>query len=393
MWEQIRSNRWRSNVLVAAMAAVLASLGYVAGEWALGGGGGPVGLLFGLAVLGVQLAVYATAGEAIVLRSAGARPLAREDSPRLWNVVEEMAIAAGLPRPPRVYLIDDPAPNAFAVGRRPEEAAIAVTTGLMIRLNRDELQGVVGHEVAHIGNRDVQFMTLAAVLLGSVVILSDVLWRSMRYGGRSWRRSRSRDGTGHAIVAVAALVLAVLAPLLVRILYFATSRRREYLADASAAQFTRYPEGLASALEKIAQAPARPVAANAVTASMFIVNPLQAGDRGLFATHPPTSERIRILRGMAGAGLADYEAAYRRLRGGRVIGPRSLASAGALRIRPPSEEGPVATRAQVREIVHRLGDYRTIRCPCGATVSVPQPYEREEVRCIRCGAVHRVVRG
>jgi heat shock protein HtpX len=393
MWEQIQSNRVRSVALVIAMAAVLAALGYAGGEGLIGEGAGFLGLLVGLGIVGVQLAVYSAAGEAIVLRTVGARPMAREDSPRLWNVVEEMTIAAGLPRPPRVYLIDDPAPNAFAVGRRPETAAVAVTTGLMIRLNRDELQGVVGHEVAHVHNRDVQFMTLAAVLLGSVVILSEVLWRSMRYGGRSWRRSRSRDGGGQAIVVAAALLLVVLAPLLIRILYFAVSRRREYLADASAAQLTRFPEGLASALEKIAQAPPRLSVANAVTAPMFIVNPLHSSGReprGMFATHPPTSERIRILRSMAGAGLADYDAAYRRLHGGGVMGRRSLASAGAEPIRAPSREGPVITAGEVREIAHRLDGYGTIRCQCGATISVPDLYERKEIRCIRCGAVHPV---
>lgn len=394
MWEQIQSNRVRSAALVVVMTAVLAALGYAGGE-AVIEGGGFLGLLVGLGVVGLQMAVYSAAGEAIVLRTLGARPLARDDSPRLWNVVEEMTIASGLPRPPRVYLIDDPAPNAFAVGRRPETAAIGVTTGLMIRLNRDELQGVVGHEVAHVHNRDVQFMTLAAVLLGSVVILSEMLWLSLRFGGRSWRRGNSRNGGGQALVLAAALVLVVLAPLLVRILYFAVSRRREYLADASAAQFTRYPEGLASALEKIAQTPSRLAVANAVTAPMFIVNPLHASGReprGLFSTHPPTGERIRILRSMTGAGLADYEAAYKGLHGGSVIGRRSITSAAAERIRPPSSEGPVVTARQAREITLRLDGYRALRCPCGATISVPNPYEREEVRCIRCGAVHPVPR-
>ncbi len=197
----------------------------------------------------------------------------------LFNVVEEMAIASGLPMP-KVYIINDPAPNAFATGRNPKTASVAVTAGLLGRLNRDELQGVVAHEMSHILHRDILFVTLAGIMLGSVVLLSQVFLRGMMYGGGSRRRFSSGGGKGGggaaAILLIIAIVVAILAPIMTQLLYFALSRRREYLADAGAVRLTRYPEGLASALEKIANDRAPQLAsANKVTAPMFIVNPFK----------------------------------------------------------------------------------------------------------------------
>ena len=391
MWEQIQANRRRSAVLITGMALVLIALGYVAGELILGPGGGIFGTGFALILWGIMMAVYFSSAESVLLLGTHARELQREDSPRLFNIVDEMKLASGLTFTPRIFLIDDPSPNAFAVGRKPETSAVAVTTGLVHRLSRDELQGVIAHELGHLKNRDVQFMTLAAVMLGSIVILAEIVRRWMWYGGRNRRRSNSRGGgQGQIVILVIALVFAILGPLMAQLLYFACSRKREFLADASAAQFTRYPEGLASALEKIATA-ASPVAfASKATAPMFIVNPLAAAGGGagsLFATHPPTSERIQILRAMTGASLADYETAYRRAAGGSLLSPATIKGGESQGIRAPSDEGPVETQDTTRSISHRLHGYLRLPCACGLEISVPEGYEQDSIRCVRCGSV------
>ena len=391
MWEQIQANRRRSALLITVMAVVLLIVGYAGGELIVGPGGGIFGLLIALVVWGGMMLAYFTSAEDILMHGAYARELKREDSPQLFNIVEEMSLASGLGFMPRLYLIDDPAPNAFAIGRKPETSAITVTTGLLYRLNRDELQGVIAHEVGHLKNRDVQFMTLAAVMLGTTVILSEIIWRSMRYGGRGRSRSNSRGGgQAQLILFVVAIVFAILGPIMAQLLYFACSRKREYLADASGAQFTRYPEGLASALEKISQAHVPLSFASKATAPMFIVNPLSAaGDEpdSVFASHPPTSERIRILRSMTGASLADYETAYRRAKGGSLIGADTLRSAPQQSIRTASNEGPIQTRQDTHDLSHRSSGYLRLHCNCGLEISVPEGYEQDTIRCIRCGSV------
>ncbi len=390
MWEQIRANRRRSAVLITGMALVLVLLGGLAGGALAGSDGVVVGLGVALIVWGIQLAIYNTNAESVLLHGAFARELQRDDSPQLFNVVEEMKLAAGLPFMPRILLIDDPAPNAFAVGSKPENSAIAVTTGLLYRLNRDELQGVIAHEIGHLKNRDAQFMTLAAVMLGSIVILSEILLRSLRYGGRVRTRSSSRGGgQAQLILLLLAVVFAILGPLMAQLLYFACSRKREYLADACAAQFTRYPEGLASALEKIALARVPATFANKATAAMCIINPLAATGEGfdLFATHPPTVERIRILRSMAGASFAAYDEAYRRAKGAGLLGAQTLQADQPQPIRPPSPAGPIEERRDVRTMAYRAHGYLALHCNCGAEIHVPESYERNEIRCIRCGSV------
>ncbi|HUI07643.1 MAG TPA: M48 family metallopeptidase [Verrucomicrobiae bacterium] len=391
MWEQIAANRRRSAVLVAGMALILALVGYAGGELLAGPGAGGLGLLVALVVWGGMMIAYFTSAEDILMHGAYARELKREDSPQLFNIVEEMCLASGLGFTPRIYLIDDPAPNAFAVGRKPDSSAITVTTGLMYRLNRDELEGVIGHEVGHLKNRDVEFMTLAAVMLGSIVILSEIVRRSLWYGGRGRSRSDSRGGgEAQAIIVLVGLVFAILGPIMAQLLYFACSRKREYLADASSAQFTRYPEGLAAALEKISQAHVPLSFASQATAPMFIVNPLSAaGDEpdSVFASHPPTRERIRILRGMTGASFADYEAAYRRAKGGSLIGTGTLHSATPQNIRAPSTEGPIQTRQDTHHLAHRSFGYLRLHCNCGLDISVPEGYEQDTIRCVRCGSI------
>ncbi len=387
MWEQIQANKRRSVILITGMAMVLLVLGYVAGEGLIGSGGGLLGLLVALVIWGIQMGIYFTSAESVLLHNTFAKNLEREDSPQLFNVVEEMTLASGLGFMPRIYLIDDPAPNAFAIGRKPKDSAVAVTTGLMHRLNRDELQGVIAHEVAHLKNRDVQFLTLAAVMLGSIVILSEMAWRMMRYGGR--RRSNSRGGGQAQLIFLAiGLLFAILGPIMAQMLYFACSRKREYLADACGAQFTRYPEGLASALEKISNAAMSPAFTSKALAPMFIMNPLHLnGSTSLFATHPPATERIHILRNMAGASLADYETAYQHAKGGPLIGAASLKGTQPQEIRISSGEGPIEPRRSVTHLTQRLNGYLPIQCGCGLRVSVPEQYEQNELRCIRCGSV------
>jgi len=388
MWEQIRANQRRSAVLIVGMVGTLLLLGMLVGDtWA-----GPDGIVLGigaaLIVCGVQLGIYIAGAEALLLHGAFAKELKRDDSPQLFDIVEEMQIASGLPFLPRIHLIDDPAPNAFAVGSKPANSAICVTTGLLHRLNRDELQGVIAHEMSHLKNRDVQFMTLAAVLLGSIVILSEIIVRTMRFGSRSRDRSESRGGgQAQALILVLALVFAILGPLMAQLLSFACSRKREYLADACGAQFTRYPAGLAAALEKISQANVPVSFAGKATAPLFIVNPLAADGEsaGLFATHPPTAARIKVLRGMTGASFAAYDAAYRQATGRGIIGTESLRADAPATIRPAAETGPITTRREVRDTAYRAHDYVAVHCACGAETNVPAGHTADGITCFRCG--------
>jgi heat shock protein HtpX len=232
----------------------------------------------------------------IVLSMAGAHPATREQYFDLYNIVENLAITAGLPMP-KLYVIDDPAPNAFATGRDKNHAVVAVTTGLLSIMNKSELEGVMAHELSHVGNRDMLVSTVAVVLVGFVTIASDMIIRMTLFGGRR------DDRNGSALFMVLGIALSILAPLLATMMQLAISRRREYLADASGALLTRYPEALASALEKL-QTHGRPMTkTSSAIAHLYISNPFgnsKVGKRigGLFATHPPLEDRIKILRQM-----------------------------------------------------------------------------------------------
>lgn len=235
--------------------------------------------------------------DTLVIKMSGAKPATREQYFDLWNAVENLSINAGLPMP-AVYVIEDPSPNAFATGRDKEHAAVAVTTGLLGILNKTELEGVIAHELSHIGNRDILLGTVVVVLVGFIAIASDFFLRMSFHGNNN-----NRDGRLGAIIMIIAIILAILAPIIAQVIKLAISRKREFLADASGALLTRYPEGLASALEKISAYPVGLSRVSTATAHLYIANPLKDGKAvsfmsKMFATHPPAEERIAVLRGM-----------------------------------------------------------------------------------------------
>ncbi len=331
MWEIIRKNQQKSLILIIGMGILLIVLGYLIGLSIDPVNGGVFGIVIALIIYFVQLIFAFSSGKSFMLRMNNAREVGPDDYPQLYNIVEEMRIAAGLPAMPKVYVIDDPAPNAFASGMNPDKSVVAVTTGLINMMSRDELQGVVAHEISHIINRDIRYMTLATIMVGTVAILSHVFLRSMMFsGGR--RSSSSGKGKGNAIMLVVAIVFAILAPIVIQLLYMAVSRKREYLADASAARLTRYPEGLASALEKIGGSSDDLKVADKSMAPMYIANPLKPKGqrlRNLSSTHPPLDERIRILRSMGqNYDYTGYQEAFQSVTNSKknIIPPSALKS-------------------------------------------------------------------
>ncbi len=412
MWEQIAANRRKSVVLVVMSGLLLLGFGFVLGEYFLSGGqpagaprnydGGITGaILTGFLWLFMTLGTWFK-GDHVLLSMSGARRIEKTDLPILFNVVEEMSLAAGLGKMPAVYVIDDPAPNAFATGRRPENAAVAVTSGLLRKLDRDELQGVIAHELAHIRNRDIQLMLFAGVLAGAIVILAEVGFRGMLFGGGHNRSRRSNSNDGGNIFAILAVVMMILAPIFARLIYLAVSRKREYLADASAATFTRYPEGLASALEKISQSHFQVVKANKASAPMYIINPLQRTGKvaaNLSSTHPPIDERVKILRSMGGSGFGSYDESYRRVRDakkGVLPGSALNAAADSGAIRQASEKslsGSASNREiarQVDNLFYKDAKYHLLSCPCGTQLKIPPDFREKSVKCPRCGTRHEL---
>jgi heat shock protein HtpX len=296
MWEQITRNRVKSALLVVFFVAFVIFLGWIFGKTTVWGPAGPV---LAAIIAGVMAFAGYYNSDKIVLAISRARPATKQEFPYLYNTVEGLAVAAGLPVP-KLYVIDDTAPNAFATGRNPEHAAIAVTTGLLQKLNRAELEGVIGHEMSHIADYDILLMTLTVVMVGTVALVSDWMMRSFLWGGGRRRRDAG-GGQAGMILMLVALALAILAPIIAQLIRLAISRRREFLADANAARLTRYPEGLASALEKLTRDAEPLEVANKATAHLYIVNPLKdigGAMNGLFSTHPPAEKRIEALRAM-----------------------------------------------------------------------------------------------
>ncbi len=404
MWELIKVNKRNSVLLLGAMGSVLLILGYVLGLLFGGPQAGWIGMIIAACVWLVMMLISLSSGDQILLSASKAVPVTEDVHPMLFNVVEEMRIAANLPNLPKIYIINDPAPNAFATGRSPETASIAVTAGLLAKLNRDELQGVVAHEMSHILHRDILFVTLAGVMLGSIVLISEIFLRGMFYsslGGsrRRYSSGRSNDGGAQAIMMIVAIVFAILAPLFAHILYFALSRKREYLADAGAVRLTRYPEGLASALEKISGSNINLEAANKVTAPMYIANPFRGKKAmNLYSTHPPIEERIRILRNMThGAAYVNYEKAYEDVTKRAPIVPASALTPEEVDIRQAGTESKSTQTAkaqarQVGDIMRKVSQFAFVTCACGLTMKIPPNYNGSKVQCPRCKKISEIKR-
>lgn len=295
IYQEISSNKRNSVILMMVSIAFICALGYV---FSMAQGDNTyAGVWIAVIISLVMTSVSYFQGDKIALWSSGARPITHDENKYVYHLVENLCITAGQPIP-KIYIMDDQSINAFATGRKPELSSIALTTGAISKLTNEELEGVIAHELSHIKNYDIRFMMLIAVIVGAVAILSDIFIRTRLFGG-----SRNRDndnGNAGAIFAIVGVILAILSPLIAELIKLAVSRQREYLADASASLLTRYPEGLASALEKIATDGQPLRTASNATAHLFIANPFGSGKKfaSLFSTHPPVAERIKRLRAM-----------------------------------------------------------------------------------------------
>ena len=294
----IARNKRNSFLIIAVFLLFFVAVGMLIGRvW-----GGTWAFSVAVACVAAIIAFLLTlvsyySGSSAILSISKARQLQKSDDPQLFNVVEELAIAGGVPMP-KIYVIDDTAPNAFATGRNPQHAVVAITTGLRQKLNRDELQAVMAHEISHVRNYDILFAMLMAVMVGVLVMLCDVFLRSLWFGGGRRRKRSSREGgnPAEAILMVLAIVLAIVAPILARIIQMTMSRQREYLADASAVELTRNPEGLAGALARISNDPEVLEVANRATAHLYIAHPIKKFEKrasSIFDTHPPIKDRIK----------------------------------------------------------------------------------------------------
>ena len=296
LYTQQGANIRKTWLLMSVFLVIVVAVGYVA-SYILGNSA----ILYGAIIFALVTNIWSYwYSDTLVIKMTGAQPVTKEMYPVLWNVVENLSITAGLPMP-KVYVVTDPAPNAFATGRDKDHAAVAATTGILDILNQTELEGVIAHELSHIGNRDMLVSTVAVVLAGSVAMLSHFFMRALMFGGGD-----REDNKAGAVLLVVGIIGIILAPIAAQLIQLAISRKREYLADASGALLTRYPEGLASALEKISQYSQPMIRANTATAHLFIADPFGGDKRSLkekisalFQTHPPTEDRIRILRDMS----------------------------------------------------------------------------------------------
>ncbi|HSO28786.1 MAG TPA: M48 family metallopeptidase [Candidatus Sulfomarinibacteraceae bacterium] len=308
-YAQKSANRRNSFLLALIVVVILMALGFAIGYALTGDVAGSIGTTLVAVVIGFLASIASYfAGDRLVLAASGAKPVDETSAPQLINVVREMSIAANVPVP-KVYLIDDTAPNAFATGRDPEHASVAITTGLLQKLDREELQGVIGHELSHVRNLDIRFTLMVGVLVGSVALLSDFFLRFTFWGGG--RRSSNRDSGGgglQAVIFVVAIVLAILAPIAARLVQLAVSRQREYLADASSVELTRNPAGLERALAKIGMDKEVLEVANRATQHLYFTNPIKKFEErsnSMFATHPAIVDRINRLRELTGERPLD----------------------------------------------------------------------------------------
>lgn len=472
MWQQIASNKKKSKIILFISFVLMIFVGSIFGvlfcvssvSYDRADGYGDIYLIIwgiliggGLATIVwlIQLASAFANGNNTVLKIFNAYKLPSNSHKILKNVVEEMSIAAGLPKPPQIYVIDSNMPNAFACGINPNKAVIAVTTGLLTRLNRDELQGVIAHEISHIVNRDSSLLLYACVMFGTILLISDAGLRIfLRSSGR--RSSSSSKGGGAAVIILIVLIFAILSyiitPVLIRILYSMLSKKREYLADACAAQLTRYPAGLASALYKISNSDETIENSNGYTNAMFIVNPKETEKRSKSKqknriyytevsdfsahsvanslssgceTHPPTEERIKILLNMTGAGLKDYNEALKSVskRSTTILSKENLKWSKDVQIREPMEDfvktsalplmGIAANKTAVNkessaenmsknknfykerkreaeDIIWKANGYIFKRCDCLTKLKFPISYKGQEIKCPHCGKTIKV---
>lgn len=296
IYDRVDSNKRRSAIFIGLFLILVIALGwlfsYVYDSQLI--------LWIAVVISITQALISYYSGDKIALGVAGAEEIRKKDNPTLWNTVENLSITSGLPMP-RVYIINDPAPNAFATGRDPSHASLAVTTGLLDRLEKPELQGVIAHELSHVGNYDIRLMTIVVVLVGVISIISDIMLRWRIFG---WGRRNDNSGGGQIqlILLILAILAAILAPIAATLIQLAVSRKREFLADASGALLTRYPEGLAKALKKISEYKQPMEKVSSATAHLFISDPLgkkESSISKLFSTHPPVSERIKALEEMS----------------------------------------------------------------------------------------------
>lgn len=296
MYNQIDSNKKKSILLVAIFIVVVVVLGYFFGKLL---GYGYYGLIIALIISWIMTLFSYYKGDKVALWTSGAREIHENDNPYIWRLVENLSITSGIPMP-KVYIISDEALNAFATGRDPKHASIAFTAGIIKSLEKSELEGVIAHELSHIKNYDIRLMTIVIVLVGTLALLSDFFLRSRMWGfGR--RSDNDNDNKLGALLLIIGIILAILSPIIAQLIQLAISRKREFLADASGALLTRYPQGLASALEKISSYSKPLKTASKATAHLYIANPFAGGGKflaNLFSTHPPMEERIKALKKM-----------------------------------------------------------------------------------------------
>lgn len=296
IYNVISQNKWRTWLIMTLFVVFITTIAFVYGK------ANGSGLLFaGIALIlaGITSLGSYYYSDQLVVATTGAQQIQKKDNPDLFRIVENLAIGDGLPMP-KIYVMDDPSPNAFATGRNPQRGIVCVTTGLLQRLNKVEIEGVIAHELSHVKDYDTRLMAIVAILVGFIAIMADMFMRSLWFGGR---RDNDRDNQAQTIFLVIGIVLAILSPIVATLIQLAVSRKREFLADAAGALLTRYPEGLASALEKISSDPRPLKSASNATAHLFIANPFKGKSGGawfasLFDTHPPIEERIKILRSM-----------------------------------------------------------------------------------------------
>lgn len=294
IYSQINNNKWKTWLIMSFFVIFLATIAYIYGQSTTD----PLAFV-GIALIFSGISSFSSYyfSDKMILAMSGAKPIKKEENAELYRIVENLCIGIGLPLP-KIYIINDSAPNAFATGRDPKHAVVCATTGLLQKLNKAELEGVLAHELSHIQNYDIRLMSVVTILVGTVALLADFFMRSLWYGGN--RKNKNNSG---GIFLLIGIILAILSPIIATLIQLAVSRKREYLADASGALLTRYPEGLASALEKISKDKEPLEAANNATAHLYIIDPFKGKSithwfSSLFNTHPSVEERIKILRSM-----------------------------------------------------------------------------------------------